>query len=445
MYPTRDLKEKFRLFSTIFFPILIYQFANFSASFVDTMMTGQYSTKDLAGVSMASSLWNPFFSLVTGVISALIPIIGQHLGRGSKDRIKSEVYQFFYISLFLSVFLLLVMGFGARQFLTTFGLEPDVLQVAQDYLSYLLLGIVPFLLFSVCRSFFDGLGLTRLSMYLMLLLLPFNIFFNYILIYGRFGLPKMGGAGAGLGTSLTYWAVLVIILVVMKVHPAIRSYELEKPEAFDWQLARASFQLGLPIGLQIFAEVAIFAVVGLFMSRFSSTVIAAHQAAMNFATLMYAFPLSISMALPILVSYEVGANREKDALTYGRMGRLVAGGFAVLTLSFLYLFRASIAGVYGQGQDFIQLTSVFLTYSLFFQFGDAYTAPLQGILRGYKDTTYPFIIGVSVYWSISLPLAFILQKVSDVGPEAYWIGLIAGMLTCGSMLNLRLKKLTGSW
>ncbi len=95
MYPTHQFKDKFVLFLKIFFPILIYQFANYSASFVDTTMTGQYNTMDLAGVSTATSLWNPFFTFLTGIVSAMVPIIGHHLGRGKKEEVASDFYQFF--------------------------------------------------------------------------------------------------------------------------------------------------------------------------------------------------------------------------------------------------------------------------------------------------------------------------------------------------------------
>lgn len=440
MYPTKTKKEKIQLFLQLFFPLLIYQFANYSASFIDTMMTGQYSTTDLAGVSMAGSLWNPFFSFATGVISALVPIVGQHLGSGDKQKVRAEFYQFLYLALGLALGLLVVIAVGAIPLLEQFDLEKAVLGVAQSYLGWILLGVIPFLLFSLCRSFFDAIGLTRLSMYLMLLLVPFNSLFNAILIYGHFGFPEMGGAGAGLGTALAYWSLLLVVVLVMKYHPAVSQYELWKRQKLEKSLLFAGFRLGLPIGLQVFAEVAIFAVVGLFMASFSSTVIAAHQAAMNFATLMYAFPVSVSMALPIVVAYEVGAHRYQDAKEYSTIGRVVALLFAFFTLSFLFIFRGKIASLYGSNPAFLELTAVFLTYSLFFQLADTFTAPLQGILRGYKDTTYPFVLGVSSYWSVSLPVGWLLDHVTSLGAAAYWVGLTAGILVCGLLLQLRLKK-----
>ena len=103
MYQARNLKERMTLFISIFLPILIYQLANFSASFVDTTMTGQYHTLHLAGVSMATSLWSPFFTFLTGIVSALVPIIGHHLGRKQEEKIASDFYQFIYLSLVLSL------------------------------------------------------------------------------------------------------------------------------------------------------------------------------------------------------------------------------------------------------------------------------------------------------------------------------------------------------
>ena len=168
MYPTHRFKDKLILFLKIFFPILVYQFANYSASFVDTTMTGQYNTIDLAGVSMATSLWNPFFTFLTGIVSALVPIVGHHLGRGKKDEVASDFYQFLYLSLGLSIFLFVLVFLVAPLVLNNMGLEVAVANIAVRYLWFLAIGIIPLLLFSVIRSLLDALGLTRLSMYLML-------------------------------------------------------------------------------------------------------------------------------------------------------------------------------------------------------------------------------------------------------------------------------------
>ena len=397
MHQTHNLQQRMRLFISIFLPILIYQLANFSASFVDTTMTGQYDTLHLAGVSMATSLWIPFFDLLIGIVSALVPIIGHHLGQGKKEKIASDFYQFIYLSLGLSLILFALVFVGAPLVLSRLGLEPLVEEVAKNYLWYLALGIIPLLLFSTIRSLFDALGLTKLSMYLMLLLLPLNGTFNYALIYGALGFPEMGGAGAGLGTSLAYWVLLLISLLVAVKHPKIRVYELWKIRPLEKKGLIEGIRLGLPIGGTFFAEVVIFSVVGLVMAKFSSLIIASHQAAMNFSNLMYAFPMSISTSMSIIVSYEIGANRPDDVKKFCKLGRLTALGIAGFTFLFLYILRDRVAALYGSDTEFIRMTSVFLTYSLFFQLADTFAAPLQGILRGYKDTQVPFYLGLIAY------------------------------------------------
>ena len=439
MYQTYHLKQRLSLFVSIFLPILIYQLANFSASFVDTTMTGQYDTLHLAGVSMATSLWGSFFSFLTGIVSALVPIIGHHLGQGKDEKIASDFYQFIYLSLALSLILFALVFLGAPLVLQRLGLDPLVKAVAQHYLWYLSIGIIPFLLFSVIRSLLDALGLTRLSMYLMLLLLPLNASFNYVLIYGAFGFPEMGGAGAGLGTSLAYWVLLIISLLLVIKHPKVRQYQLWKIRPLSKTGLAEGFRLGLPIGGTVFAEVVIFSIVGLVMSKFSSLIIASHQSAMNFSTLMYAFPMSISTAMAIIVSYELGAERLDDVKKYCTLGRIVASGFAVFTLIFLYIFRDKVASLYGSDPEFIRLTSIFLTFSLFFQLADTIAAPLQGILRGYKDTKAPFYLGLLAYWGVSLPLGLFLDQATDLGPYGYWIGLIASLVVSAILYQLRLN------
>jgi len=439
MHQTHNLQQRMRLFISIFLPILIYQLANFSASFVDTTMTGQYDTLHLAGVSMATSLWIPFFDLLIGIVSALVPIIGHHLGQGKKEKIASNFYQFIYLSLGLSLILFALVFVGAPLVLAHLGLEPLVEGVAKNYLWYLALGIIPLLLFSTIRSLFDALGLTKLSMYLMLL--PLNGTFNYALIYGAFGFPEMGGAGAGLGTSLAYWGLLLISLLVAAKHPKVRAYELWKIRPLDKKGLIEGIQLGLPIGGTFFAEVVIFSVVGLVMAKFSSLIIASHQAAMNFSNLMYAFPMSISTSMSIIVSYEIGANRPDDVKKFCKLGRLTALGIAGFTFLFLYILRDRVAALYGSDTEFIRMTSVFLTYSLFFQLADTFAAPLQGILRGYKDTQVPFYLGLIAYWGVSLPLGLFLDHYTSLGPYGYWIGLIASLVTSGILFQWRLNKI----
>lgn len=434
-------QQQFKHLFYILFPVLVYQLANFSAQLIDTMMTGNYHEIHLAGVSIGGNLWSPFFTLMTGTLSALTPIVGHHVGAKKSDDIARDTQQFLYLAILLSVTMLIIGLVFIRPVLSMMNVSTDIQGIASQYLLYLALGIVPALLFTVLRSFVDGLGLTRISMAFMLLLVPFNIFFNYGLIYGRFGFPELGGPGAGLGTALTFWAVLFVVLLTTHYHPKLKVYPIFQWQRMDFSKMRQFLKVGLPIGLAIFVEVGVFASVGLLMSRYSATTIAAHQSAMNFATFLYGFPLSMSTALTIVVSQELGRRDYVAVKQFSKLGIRLSVGIAAVLMLALFLNRETIAHAYGKSDEFITQTVQFLSFALLFQFSDAVASPIQGILRGHKDTTMPFIIGGVSYWLIGIPVGLLLATYTTLGPISFWIGLIVGLFACGVLLSLRLRYL----
>ena len=437
MYQTETKLEKLKLLLKILVPILIYQFANFSAKFIDTIMTGNYSSKHLAGVAIAVSLWAPFFALVTGIVTALVPMVGQLLGSKKEKAVESVVIQFVYVGIVLALVLIGVGSITLQPILNMMNLEQVVHEVASNYLRLLSIGLIPLLICSVLRSFIDALGYTNLSMALMLLLVPLNIFFNYSFIYGTNYFPELGGAGAGLGTAISYWVLLIVSLIGLKFHPKLKQYHLFKLEKIDWSVWHEIFVIGLPLGFAIFVEYAVFALVGLIMAKFGSTVIASHQAAMNFCDLAYAFPMSISSGLTIIVAYEVGAKNHESAHQYTKEALGLAVGIACVTLFLVKQNSYWVANLYGTDPEFIRRTMSFLTYGLLFQLLDAIAAPLQGALRGYKDTKIPFLLCITGFWLIGLPIGFLLDYLTQLGPYAYWIGCIVGMASNCLFMILR--------
>ncbi|MDO4432890.1 MAG: MATE family efflux transporter [Aerococcaceae bacterium] len=432
---------RFKHLLHILFPVLIYQMANFSAQLIDTMMTGNFHEVHLAGVSMGGNLWSPFFTLMTGILSALTPTVGHHVGAKNEQAITSDVRQFLYIAFGLAAVMISIVFLGLQPLLMTMSVSEAIQNVAKAYLFWLAIGALPALLFTALRSFVDGLGLTRISMAFMLLLVPFNIFFNYAFIYGKFGMPRLGGIGAGVGTALTYWLVLVVVVAVICYHSRLKSYRIFHIEPLQFKKIFRFIKMGLPIGLAIFVEVAVFASVGLLMSNYSATVIAAHQSAMNFATFLYGFPLSMSTALTIVVSQELGRRDYRAVKQFSRAGITVSVGIAALLVVGLFFNRTLIARAYGQSPDFIETTTLFLSYALLFQFSDAVASPIQGILRGYRDTVFPFISGLVSYWLIGIPLGFLLSKWTSFGAAGLWIGLIVGLFVSSLLLSLRLRHL----
>lgn len=187
------------------------------------------------------------------------------------------------------------------------------------------------------------------------------------------------------------------------------------------------------MGLSVFFEASIFSVVTLLMGALFDTVtVAAHQAAINFTSLLFMIPLSIAMALTAVVGFEVGGKRWTDAKQYSLLGVITAMGFIAVASVFLYLYRDWIAHFYTDNPAVITWIKQFLIFAIFYQLSDAAQASLQGVLRGYKDVTIPFITALISYWGIGIPVGYGLASFTSLGPFGFWLGITVG-LTCASL------------
>lgn len=439
MQHTFSIKQKAGQFLAILLPILITQVTMFSMTFFDTVMSGQASAIDLAGVAIGSSIWSPISTGLGGIFIALTPIVSHLVGAKRNDEVPYKVLQGVYLALFIALLMIIVGIFSLDWILSLMQLDIPVRTIARGYLVALAFGIPPLFFYQVLRSFIDALGRTRVSMVIALLSLPINVTLNYILIYGKLGLPAFGGVGAGIATALTYWLLAFIAAGIVIQHPSFSRYQVfRRLHPISIKTWREQLQIGIPVGFSIFFETSIFAAVTLLMSGFNTVTIAAHQGAMNFASMLYMVPLSLSMALTILIGFELGARRFKDARHYSFLGISFSLSMAIITAITLLLFREQIAGFYSKELEVNQLTQHFLIYALFFQFSDAIATPIQGILRGYKDVNVPFLTALVSYWFFALPVGYLLAHYSSFGAFGYWVGLISGILLNAICLLRRL-------
>lgn len=437
MEQTHSIKEKLRQFFIILFPILVTQVSLFSMTFFDTMMSGQASPSDLAGVAIGSSLWVPVGTGLGGVFTAITPIVAHLIGGRRNYEVAHKVIQGVYLAIILAVCVILAGSLTLDWALSVMMLESGVREIARKYLGALAFGIPALFVYQILRSFMDALGKTRITMLIALLSLPINVLFNYILIFGKFGFPALGGVGAGIASALSYWVLILIAIWIIVRHPAFYAYHVfSKGYPISFPTWGEQLKIGIPIGFSIFFETSIFAAVTLLMSGFDTPTIAAHQGAMNFASMIYMVPLSFSIAMTILVGFEAGAHRFRDARLYSRLGIVSSLVMAMLTAIILLSFREQFAGLYSKEWKVIQLTQQFLIFALFFQFSDAVATPIQGILRGYKDVNVPFITSLLSYWVVALPVGYLLAHFSLLGAFGYWVGLIAG-ITCNAAALLR--------
>lgn len=432
MYETSSIKEKLKLFSTILIPILITQVTMNLMTFFNTVMSGRAGASDLAGVAIGSSLWVPIFTGINGILIAIVPIVAHLIGEKANKEVPQKIQQGIYLAICLALAVVIIGSIVLDPILKQMSLDPKVYHTAKHYLIALGTGIVPLFIFNTLRNFMDALGKTRISMIIILISLPINIFFNYILIFGKFGVPALGGIGAGIASAITYWLVCFIAIgIVYKMYP-FREYKIFsgwiKPSIKVWL---GQLKIGIPIGFAIFFETSIFAAITLFMSAYSTYTIAAHQAAINFASLLYMIPLSVGMALTIAIGFEVGGKRYMDARTYGYIGIYSGLLIALLTGSILFIFKDFVANLYSNNPEVINLIKQFIYFAIVFQIADALAAPIQGSLRGYKDVNMTLVFAFVSYWLIGLPSGWFFANYTALEPFGYWVGLIIG-LTCGA-------------
>ncbi|WP_232697859.1 MATE family efflux transporter [Brevibacillus daliensis] len=439
MNQTFTLSQKSKQFMIILLPILVTQVALFSMSFFDTIMSGHASAIDLAGVAIGTSIWSPIFTGLNGILLAVTPIVAQLIGAKNRERVPFMVMQGVYLAVAIAVLVILLGVFFLAPLLNSMSLESGVRDVAFYYLVSLGFGIVPVFVYTVLRCFIDALGYTRVTMIISLISLPVNVVLNYLLIFGKFGFPRLGGVGSGVATAITYWIILFITFYVIRREGAFQEYaifsKLYKVAVSAW---KELLKLGVPIGFSIFFETSIFAAVTLMMSQFDTITIASHQVAMNFASFLYMIPMSIAMALTIVVGFEVGAKRLQDARQYSFLGIGIAVALGTVCSIVLLLFNEQVASLYTTDIEVFELAQHFLVYAIFFQLSDAVAAPIQGALRGYKDVNVTFVVSLISYWIVGLPLGILLVRITDLGAYGYWIGLIAGLCFGAILLMWRL-------
>ncbi len=442
MYQTYTLKEKIKLIFIMLIPILITQLGMFSMVFFNTIMSGKYNPADLAGVAIGSSIWNPIFTGLSGILLAVSPIAAQRFGEKKDKEVTSVVVNGINLAFIIGVIVILVGAVILNPILDAMNLAPSVHKTAHDYLVGLSLGIIPLFIFNVLRSFIYALGITRIVMIILLSSLPVNFFLNYVLIYGHWGFPELGGAGAGLATSLTYWVIAGLTVFIIKTKMPFSTYSVfTNYKSISLKESKEILKIGVPMGLSTFFETSMFAVVTILISKFAITTIAAYQTALNVVSFLYMIPVSISMALTVLVGFEVGSKRFKDAKVYSWLGIGLSMLIALVTGLLVVLFRYDVAALYSNDPEVIVLTAHFLIYALFFQLSDAIQATALAALRGYKDVNVAFVMTLIAYWLICLPLGYYLANFTKLGAPGYWIGLTAGLLAAGIGLSLRLIQI----
>ncbi|WP_028239418.1 MATE family efflux transporter [Stutzerimonas azotifigens] len=440
----RRVGNELRALFILALPIMIAQLAHTAMGFVDTLMAGRVSPEDLAAVALGNSIWVPTFLLMTGVLLATTPKVAQKHGAGETAQIGPLVRQALWLGLGIGTLCALLL-WNAAPVMRWMQVDPALVEPSMAYLRAVACGFPPIALYQVLRCFSDGLGHTRPSMVLGLLGLLLNIPLNYVFIYGKLGLPAMGGVGCGWATALVMLAMLLGMLYWVRRAPCYQPSGLFSHfEAPRWDEIRRLLAVGVPIGVAVFAEASIFSVIALLIGGLGATVVAGHQIALNFTSLIFMIPLSLAMAITVRVGQALGRGAPRDARFVAGVGMIMALLYACFSASGMLLLREDIARIYTPDPAVIAIAANLFFYAALFQFSDVVQVTAAGALRGYQDTRMTMIFTLFAYWGIGLPIGYALG-LSDwlgepSGPSGLWQGLIAGLSCAAVLLGIRLAR-----
>jgi MATE family multidrug resistance protein len=438
------LQTEARLLVTLAAPILTAQLAQQSLAFADTVMAGRVSATDLAGVAVGGSIWWPIFLFLYGVLLAITPMVAQLHGAGKTAETGPLARRGIVVALPLALIAILLLRNVGFVF-TRMEVDPQVAAISIDYLKAISWGMPAVAVFFLLRNLSEGLSLVRPSMVIGLASIPVNVAANYVFIYGKLGMPAMGGVGCGWASALSLWFMCGCMLLTiwrMKSYSTTHFFNFAKGQGAEG--ATQLIRLGLPIGFSLLVEASIFALIALFLSPLGALAVASHQITLNYSAMIFMVPLSISSAITIRVGHAIGKQRFDRARMVSKTGLILNSSIALVTATLTLIFAENIAAIYTRDPQVIAIAVGLLYLNALYQFSDAFQVGAAAALRGYKDTRVPLLLIVFAYWVIGLPLGYSLALTefwgTPMGAKGFWISLIVGLSIAALLLGTRLRK-----
>jgi MATE family multidrug resistance protein len=342
---------------------------------------------------------------------------------------------------------IMVFPLRGEQILLALGQAPLPAHLAQQYLFGLAWGVAPALWFIAIRSFMGAVNRPEPVLWITLAAIPVNAFLAYLLIYGKFGLPRLELFGAGLATTLVNGAsFLASLWFAIRRRPFHDYHVLAHLWRFDWHLMRQLIMIGAPISIAFLLEYGLFSAAALLMGLISTTALAAHQIALQVTAILFMIPFGISMAATVRVGHAVGRNDAAGVKRAGAVAMLLGLGLAaVLTLA-VTATRFDIAQFFlgnpaENAAATIELSATLLLVGASFFITDALQSIAAGSLRGLKDTRMPLVYAGIGYWLIGFSLSDMLAFRTALGAVGVWIGLSIGTAVYAVLLILRFRLL----
>jgi len=423
-------------------PVVVGQLAVFSMNFVDTVMAGRLPNQEvaLAALGIGGAVWSSMLMFVLGTLMVVQPSVAQLDGAAQHEEAGTQTRQALWIAIALGIPYWFVC-YHSAPLLAWFRIDPLILPEAAGYLRAVSWGAPGLALVFLLRFFSEGSGNTKPTMFYGVMGAMLNIPLNYVLMFGKFGLPALGTVGCGYATSIVIWLQFLLLVTYIGMHrhyqPFALMSRLEKP---DWPRILGLLKVGMPIAVSIFVEGSLFVGAALLIGRLGPVPAAAHLVAINFAALMFMIPVGISSAVSIRVGNAIGRREPEAARLAGMVGLLIIFVIQTLSAVIMLLFPEWIVRIYTDEVAVATLAVSLLFYAALFQYPDGLQMVAAGALRGYKDTRAPMLYMVISFWIVGMTLGYKLTFDLAKGPAGMWIGMIAGLTVAAVLMLMRFRR-----
>ena len=433
------------------FPVILGMLGHTLIGIVDNFMVGNLGSTELAAVSLGNSFIFVGMSLGIGFSTAITPLIAEADAEKDDKKIRTTFHHGLLLCTILgiAIFILIVL---AKPIMNLMNQPEAVVELAAPYIDWVAFSLIPVIIFQGYKQFADGLSETKYSMYAIYLANVVHIFFNYVLIYGVWGFPKLGILGAALGTVISRIMMVFFLHFILQKNAAFKTYfknftfkEIKK------SILKKIINLGLPSAMQMLFEVALFTAAIWLSGSLGKNSQAANQIALTLASSTFMVAMGFSVAAMIRVSNAKGMRDYKQLITVARSIFLLAimveiffGLVFVISHQFLPHLFLNMSDVSQQldNKEIILIASKLLLVAAIFQISDGIQVVVLGALRGLQDVKIPMYITFVAYWIVGFPISYYLGTQTNLGATGIWIGLLAGLTAAAIFLYIRFARLT---
>lgn len=400
----------------------------------DVLMLGWLGARELAGATLGFNLAMSAAIFCMGLITASAPMMATEIGRmaHSVRDVRRTFRQAMWAAITVIVPFWLVL-WNTESLLLILGQQADLANIAGTYISAYMWSILPFLFFIILRNFVSALEQPVWALIISVISVVANALFNYVLIFGKLGVPALGALGAGIGSVMTNVLMFVGLALVVLLHKRFRRYRLFggfwRP---DWQRYRALWKLGLPIGVTMWLEGSVFGIAALLMGLISAEAVAAHAIALQLASLTFMVPMGLAQAATVRVGIHYGRRDPQAISRAGWVSFVLGTGFMAAMALVFVLFPDFLIGLFidadepGNGKV-AALAVSFLAVAAIFQIVDGAQVVVAGMLRGLHDTIVPMIFALMGYWFIGVGVGAGLAFWQEWEGIGLWVGLASGL------------------